>query len=253
MMMQQPNFLRCGPNTAPLHNKNLLPPRPPVAHQSRVLTTAPPNNIVSLNSLSQQTSSPSIEESPPQDGGRAQAKFQELVSRSRHLESMELLHDIKKRLTNLEELVASNNTKLYGAINNLEKKIDLDAEGAICATTQIHHNQNILIMDVIKKLDVCYEKIDNVETTLHDMNKCCGASSPDSDDAMSVGCYMKSKITEGRTTILEGIEKRKCNEEFDPMSNCSYEFHQLDSDNDNDEVSSNHSHMTEPIKYQKGK
>lgn len=250
-MLQPNNFLKSGPNAA-LH-RNLLPPRPSAA-QSRNTASVPPQNIVTLNSLSQQTTSSSLDESPPQDGGRAQAKFQEMVSRSRHLESMELLHDIKKRLNNLEELVTSNNVKLYGAINNLEKKIDLDAEGAICATTQIHHNQNILIMGVMRKLEVCCEKIDNVETTLHDINKYSGDSSPESDDAMSVGCYLKSKKTKQRPIIFKGIEKRRCtsNEEFDLMSDQCYVFQKFDSDDDDDD-SSIHSHMTEPIKYQKGK
>lgn len=63
-------------------------------------------NRISSSQDSYTTSQPtgSLEDSPL-DGGRSQARFHEFVARSRHMELLEILHELRTKITGLDEKV----------------------------------------------------------------------------------------------------------------------------------------------------
>lgn len=239
-------------------------PNQPLSLQSKGnMKLSMPQDLSRANSFSQPTTNSSISlgEISPQDGGRSQARFQELVARTRHLETLEILHDIKKRLTNLEEVVYSSTSKVNDSIYVMQKHVETNIDSTNNINFQNYQSQAMLLTQIAMKIETFNEKLTEVEKTLKEYppslpNACY---SPKSDDGLSLQCYLKrrTKSKPKPTSTIEINDSENTiadNEGFDPMTD-TFEFqdHSQNTDNDLDDKSSVCSHMTEPIRYKKSK
>lgn len=103
---------------------------------------------------------------------RSQLRFQEFIARTRHLESLEILQDIKKRMVFVEELSVAHNHKLSDQFQQLQKKVEIDACRAINLSVQANTAQSSIISELRKKLDHQQLFLERLERKLDGLSDC---------------------------------------------------------------------------------
>lgn len=151
--------------------------------------------------VSQQTGSTSHNEESPLDGGRAQIRFQEFVARSRHLEILDILHDLKSRITNLEDFIFRTNNGIRDGLKELGKQGEANYDRTIAFISRSSVQQKVrsdqsqpLIQDCLKQLQTLSEICTTLRQEQHYMNNLAKAQQsellPDIEDDMTLADYL---------------------------------------------------------------
>jgi uncharacterized coiled-coil protein SlyX len=85
------------------------------------------------------------------------------------LESLEILHDLKKRLIFLEEVNASNNNKLFEELKTVRSHLESDTSKAIHLIIQSHNSQNNIITELRQRLDSFQLHFETLERKMESM------------------------------------------------------------------------------------
>lgn len=189
------------------------------------------------------------------EGGRSQARFQEFVSRSRHLEIMETLHDIKNRVSKLEETATYNQKKTLEAIAVCVRRYDTHTVQILNSTSQAHQQNTDALRDIDQKLTKCDKNIQEVATMYTSRAKLdvFDLNTPDSDDGVSFTQYMACKKSrkEESPQKSKGLKEKFLDHlsDFEDMTDSESKNSLQKSKDQFTESFPEDSCMTEPIPY----
>ncbi len=158
-----PNF-----SIAPIGNApNSAPTTSNFGAFSRAISSQESNRIpVTISQSSTTTGSSMVlaEEAPSNlDVYRNQSRFQEFIARSRHMEVMETLHDVKKRLIALEDRVGIQHTLAMQGINGVNREAETNTNAIAESLNQIYTSSTSSLKDLTTTVCQCKEQLNHLQ------------------------------------------------------------------------------------------
>jgi hypothetical protein len=129
-------------------------PNTNIGTYARVTCSSQESNRGNLNSISQHSSSSFLDDST-YEPHRSHARFQEFVARSRHLEIMDCLHDVKTRVVALEEKVELQNQKVGEGMTALSKQNGRNTDALLHTIGKFHEYETQMVKAVENNLHDC--------------------------------------------------------------------------------------------------
>lgn len=93
----------------------------------------------------------------------SQARYQEYIANTRHLELMEQMNDLRKRVTFIEEHMVTYHNHTMAVLKGLRSKVESDASRAIGLTIESNNAQRGVINDLKNKLDYSELHLERIE------------------------------------------------------------------------------------------
>lgn len=200
---------------------------------SRAISSQETNRIpVAISQTSSTTTGSSMPIVEEVQGGldfnRNQSRFQEFIARSRHMEVMEVLHDVKKRIVTLEEHVAIQHTITMQSIQGLNRESNLNTNTITEGMSKMHTSNMNYWKELSNNINGCKDQVQQLQIELkrksnfHDKNRVDSGRFPsgyiDEDDDGDDGVPLQEYLAYRKTGMSNTNVGRK-GKEVDPILN----------------------------------
>jgi hypothetical protein len=185
---------------------------------SRTMSSQEANRIpvaISQSSTTTGSSMAVVEEAPVGlDFHRNQSRFQEFIARSRHMEVMEVLHDVKKRLIALEQQVSVQHELSTQNIHGVNREASMNTNTITEGLSKIYTNNANYLKELTNCVQDCKEEIHQLHVEVQQKSITCSKRQYDThekedEDEGDEGVPLKEYLSYRKTEVMSrkrGIE-----------------------------------------------
>lgn len=157
-----------------------------------------PSVVISNVPASQQSNftSGTMYEESTNESGRSQGRFNEFVSRTRHLELLSVLNDLKQRISVLENIVNAQEMKQRNSVKELGRMTEMQCSQIVSAVSRTESHISEEMKVYTKQLKEDSQKLDKVTQMITSISTTRTENQTENDTELRLDEYLASRNNE---------------------------------------------------------